>query len=66
MFTDLLSDYPAYIFMAIFAAFVAFVIIKGNSKTQKPAEPIEQQAAQQPKEENKQQNFNMQNKKFGK
>ena len=66
MFTDLLSDYPAYIFMAIFAAFVAFVIIKGNSKTQKELKPTNQPIAQQPKEENKPQKFNKKNKKFRK
>ena len=66
MFIDLSSDYPAYIFMVIFAVFVAFVIIKGNSKTQNAPEPIKQQNMQQPKEENRQQKFNKKNKKFRK
>jgi hypothetical protein len=64
MFTDLSSDYPAYIFMAIFAAFVAFVIIKGNSKTQEKTEPIKQQVIEQHKEGPSK--FNKKNKKFKK
>jgi hypothetical protein len=31
MYFDLASDWPAYIFIAIFIAFVAYVIVNGNS-----------------------------------
>jgi hypothetical protein len=31
MIIDFMSDWPAYVFMAIFIFFVTYVIIKGNS-----------------------------------
>lgn len=32
MYIDFASDWPAYIFMVGFVFFVAYIIIKGNSK----------------------------------
>ena len=33
MYIDFASDWPAYIFMAIFLVFIAYVIVKGHPKT---------------------------------
>ncbi|MDR1940943.1 MAG: hypothetical protein LBQ47_01275 [Endomicrobium sp.] len=30
MYIDFVSDWPAYIFMVFFAAFVCFVVVSGN------------------------------------
>ncbi|WP_269763532.1 hypothetical protein [Candidatus Endomicrobiellum trichonymphae] len=32
MYIDFASDWPAYLFMAVFIIFFAYIIIKGNSK----------------------------------
>jgi SNF family Na+-dependent transporter len=32
MYIDFASDWPAYFFMAIFLAFIVYVIVKGHSK----------------------------------
>jgi hypothetical protein len=33
MYIDFISDWPAYLFMALFIIFFIYLIIKGNSKT---------------------------------
>jgi hypothetical protein len=35
MYIDLLSDWPAYVFIAFFAIFFIYILIKGNSKIDK-------------------------------
>lgn len=38
MYIDFASDWPAYVFMVLFIVFVAYVIIKGNSKEEEVTE----------------------------
>ncbi len=32
MYVDLASDWPAYLFIAVFIIFFAYIVIRGNSK----------------------------------
>jgi hypothetical protein len=45
MHIDLVSDWPAYIFMALFAAFFCYIIVKGNQGDGKLVKPAAASAA---------------------
>jgi hypothetical protein len=35
MYIDFSSDWPAYLFMALFVVFFAYIIVRGNSSSRK-------------------------------
>jgi hypothetical protein len=35
MYIDFASDWPAYVFMVIFVFLIAYIIVKGNAKSDK-------------------------------